>query len=124
MKVTRTATLVAALVLGGASMAHAGPKYLVSAPAIRTTPAQTLYCDIVNLDSSPQDIIIDVMDYNGNVTVGPLPIQLPPNYGYYLPDTSLSGAWCRFTVNTSTKKFRAIAVYDQGTAYTVTIPAY
>jgi hypothetical protein len=33
-------------------------------------------------------------------------------------------AWCRFTVTGSTKYLRAMAVYDDGSTYTVTLPAY
>ncbi len=125
MKLGRILTLGAAFLLCGASAALAGPKYLVSAPAIRTFPGpQTLFCDLVNLDAVNQDVIFEVMDYNGVVTAGPMPILLAPNNGFYLADYSGNGAWCRFTVNASTKKFRGIAIYDDGTTYVATIPAY
>lgn len=125
MKFGTILSLGAAFMLCGASTALAGPKYLMSAPALRSFPAsQTLFCDLVNLDVAPQDVIFEVMDYNGTVTAGPLPFTLAPNNGYYLPDYTGNGAWCRFTVNTSTKKFRGIAIYDDGTTYVATIPAY
>lgn len=131
MKLGRIATMGAAFLLCGASAALAGPKYIMTAPALRTVGvAQTIFCDIVNLDVVNQDVVIDVMDYNGGVVVT-LPWTLSPNSGYYLNDSSGNGAWCRFTVNTSTKRFRGIAIYDAGFAsggtgdhYTITIPGH
>jgi hypothetical protein len=136
MKFGRILTLGAAFMWCGASAAFAGPKYIVTAPALRTVgTAQVIYCDIVNLDGVNQDVVIDVMDYNGNLVsslLGGTPYTLAPNTGYYHPDYTGAGAWCRFTVNTSTKKFRAIAVYDAGPGfvggtgdhYTMTIPGF
>jgi hypothetical protein len=48
---------------------------------------------------------------------------LLPNEGRAVGDISGGGAWCRFTVEGSTKKFRAAAIYDDGGEYTVSIPA-
>lgn len=131
MKSVRVSLLGAALMLCGASAAHAGPKYIMTAPALRTVGvSQTIFCDIVNLDVVNQDVIIEVMDINGGVVVS-LPWTLLPNSGFYQNDSSGNGAWCRFTVNTSTKRFRGIAAYDAGILtggtgdhYTITIPGY
>src|SRR5262249_43407366 len=103
-----------------------------TAPALRSVgTSQTLFCDIVNLDTVPQDVIFDIMDYNGNVVTTFGPWTLAPSNGLYHNDSSGNGAWCRFTVNASTKRFRGIAIYDalvSGGAtndhYTMTIPGY
>ena len=130
MKLGRILTLGAAFMLCGASAAFAGPKTIVTAPALRSVGvSQTIYCDIVNLDSAPQDVLIEVMDYNGNVTATyGFPITIFPNNGFDLNDSFGNGSWCRFTVNASTKKFRGIAIYDNqaggGDHYTMTIPGY
>jgi hypothetical protein len=108
----------------GASVAHAGPKYLTSAPAARSGVGQTLHCDIVNLEVSPQEVTIEVLDYNGNPATPPYTTMLAPNTGDYSWDSAGFGAFCRFAVNTSTKKFRAFAIHDDALTYTVTLPAY
>jgi hypothetical protein len=118
----RTIAAGAFLVLASTS-AHAG-KVLWTPPALAAYPSlQTIYCDIVNVATTPQDVTIEVLDYFGNVVSGPMTITLPPEQGNALGDGSGSGARCRFTVSGSTKKVRAVAVYDNGSGYNVAIPA-
>ena len=103
--------------------AHAG-KVLWTAPALAAYPStQTIYCDIVNVGTTPQDVTIDVLDYFGNLIQGGFPQTLPPEQGTAVGDASGAGARCRFTVTGSTKKVRAMAVYDNGTNYTISVPA-
>jgi hypothetical protein len=77
----------------------------------------------VNVGATPQDVTIDVLDYYGNLIQGGFPQTLAPEQGTAIGDSSGQGARCRFTVSASTKKVRAMAVYDNGSAYTIAVPA-
>jgi hypothetical protein len=97
---------------------------LASAPALGAYPTlQTIYCDILNLNNTPKPITMDVMDYFGNVISTSGSQTVLPSQGTAWGDGSGNGAWCRFTVDGSSKKYRAMAIYDNGSAYTVSIPA-
>ena len=117
-------TLIAGMLLATlATSAHAG-KVLWTAPALAAYPSlQTIYCDIVNVGTTPQDVTIDILDYFGNPVGFPLTQTLAPETGTANGDGSGSGARCRFTLTGSTKKVRAMAIYDNGSGYTVAIPA-
>jgi hypothetical protein len=119
------AALAGALALAAATSAHAGAKVMVTAPAMHIYPAaQTMYCDIVNVGKVPADVTIEAVDYFGSVTAGPITQTLPPFNGTALGDSATDGgAFCRFTVSGSTKSFRAMAIYDNGSSYTVAVPA-
>jgi hypothetical protein len=113
--------VAAALVLSTAVTSQAG--VLASAPALAAYPSlQTIYCDILNLNTSPKDITIEVVDYFGNVITGGT-ITVQPSSGTAVGDGSGQGSWCRFTVTGSSKKYRAMAIYDNASAYTVSVPA-
>lgn len=126
MKLGRIFSLGAAFILCSASAALAGPKYISTAPALRTVgTTQTLHCDISNLDDDPQQVTIEGMNYAGTVVDGPYTTSIPGGAADYLQTFAADAAWCRFTVNTSTKKFRGIAIYDNAAyGYTITIPGY
>ena len=117
-------TLAAGVMLATlATSAHAG-KVLWTAPALGAYPTlQTIYCDVVNVGTTPQTVTIDVLDYFGNVVQGGFQQLLSPEQGTAVGDASGQGARCRFTVSGSTKKVRAMAVYDNGSAYTIAVPA-
>ena len=125
MKKIGMAALAGALALAGATSAHAGSKVMVTAPAMHIYPQlQTMYCDIVNVGKVPASVTVEVVDYFGNVTAGPLQQTLPPFNGTALGDSGNDqGAFCRFTVSGSTKSFRAMAIYDNNSVYTVAVPA-
>jgi hypothetical protein len=123
MKTIKMLAAAAALALASAPAAHAA-QVLATAPGLAAYPQlQVLYCDIVNVDKVQRNVTIDIMDYFGNVILGPLTQPLPPNNGTALGDGSGNGAWCRFTVDGSAKKFRAMAIYDNGSAYTTSVQA-
>jgi hypothetical protein len=106
--------------------ALAGPQVLSTAPAMHIYPAQqTLYCDIVNVGTKSPQVTIEIVDYYGNVTSGPLTQTLPPGNGTALGEsTANSGAYCRFTVVGASKKdMRGVGVYDNNTSYQMAIPA-
>ena len=117
-------TLAAGMLLATlTTSAHAG-KVLWTAPALGAYPTlQTIYCDIVNVGTTPQDVTIDILDYFGNPVGFQVVQTLAPETGTANGDGSGSGARCRFTVSGSTKKVRAMAIYDDGSAYTVAVPA-
>jgi hypothetical protein len=119
----RKMLLVAAgFVLSTAVASQAGT--LASAPALGAYPSlQIIYCDILNLNNTPKPVTIDIMDYFGNVISTSGSQTVLPSQGAAFGDGSGNGAWCRFTVDGSTKKYRAMAIYDNGAAYTVSIPA-
>lgn len=113
-----------ALAVCSASAAHAA-KVLATPPVVNGTPAfQIMYCDIANLNPTPLDVTVEIMDINGVVVVGPFTQTLAPEEGTAFPETSGVGAWCKFTVNGNPKKWRGVAVYDDGTDYTATVNAY
>ena len=113
--------VTAGLVLSTAVGSQAG--IMATAPALGAYPQlQTIYCDIVNLNNTPKNITIDIVDYFGSVVnTGTMPVL--PGQGTAVGDGSGNGAWCRFTIEGSAKKYRAMAIYDNGTAYTVSVPA-
>ena len=103
----------------------ASSKVLYTAPAQGNYPTlQTLYCDILNVDTQPMSITIDVIDYFGEVvgTLGPLTTD--PGKAQALGDATGAGAYCRFTISGSSRKVRAVGIYDNGVSYTTTIQAY
>ena len=108
----------------GAVPVHGG--VLVTAPAHAGLPShQTMFCDIVNLNTAPANVQVEIMDYSGYVvnSFGD-GVTLQPNQAIALADTSGQGGWCRFTVDGSARKYRATAMYHNGTNYTVSMPAY
>lgn len=119
-------TLTACAVLAAlAGSSHAA--VLVTAPARAGYPTfsgRTLYCDIRNLNSGNGIVTIDILDYPGNVLNSFGPLTLAPNEATAFSDGgSGDGVSCRFTVSGSSKKWRGVAVYDNGTDYTMSIPA-
>ncbi len=127
MKLTIVRSIAAlALGLGLSGAAHAGA-VLFTPPALDAYPShQTLYCDIFNTytTSVPQTVTIDIIDYFGNVVATSGPQPLSSGTGTAQGDFSGQGAVCRFTVTGSAKKYRAMGVYDNASAYTVAVPAY
>jgi hypothetical protein len=115
-------TLAAALALASAPLAPARAAILATAPAQAGASPQRMWCSIVNLNPAPHAVTVELMDYAGDV-VNHAGMLLLPNEGQSIGDASGNAAWCRFTVDTSPRKFRAAAIYDSGTAYTVSIPA-
>lgn len=117
--------LLVSAALAGASATATFGATLATAPVPNNVPmVHTVWCDITNIDGVPRDITIDVMDQFGGVVTSSGPVSLPPFAGHAHSDTSGNAVWCRFTVSGSAKKFRALAVYDDGTFYTVSVPAY
>jgi hypothetical protein len=123
MKTLKMLTAAAALALAAVPAAHAA-QVLASAPALAAYPSlQTIYCDILNVDKVQRNVTVEIFDYFGNPVGFPLTQTLPPNTGTANGDSSGNGAWCKFTVDGSAKKFRAVAIYDNGTVYTTANPA-
>jgi hypothetical protein len=120
----RTLAACAALVALAAT-SHAG--VLVTAPARAGYPSfsgRTMYCDIRNLGSGNGVVTIDILDYPGNVISSFGPLTLASNEATAFSDGGTGdGVSCRFTVSGSPKKWRGVAVYDNGTDYTIAIPA-
>ncbi len=113
--------LVGAVLAMSASAAVAGTKIMATAPAAQYYPVfgLSMKCNILNMNTTAKDVSIEALDYAGIVTDAQYSITLAPQTGASLT-TNPSGvaAWCRFTVDGSTKKYRAVAVYDDGNVYT------
>ena len=126
MKLGRILLAGAALALCGASAAQAGTKIMATPPIPNNVPVNhTMFCDIANFNTTEKMITVEIMDLNGVIVNGPFgPIPLQPGQGLAFSNNTGTGAWCRFTVDGSTKKYRALAIYDNATDYTVSIPAY
>jgi hypothetical protein len=113
-----------AFVLAGAAEAAV----LSTAPARAGYPTfsgRTLYCDIRNVNSAPGIVTIEILDYPGNVLRSFGPLTLDANEATAFSDGGTGdGVSCRFNVSGSAKRWRGVAVYDNGTDYTIAIPAY
>ena len=117
-----TTVVVSMLLWSGMSYA-AGILYTAPADASYPT-AQTIFCDIVNVypsSAAPKNVTIDIMDYAATVVSTSGPVSLSSGEGAAWGTTG--GAYCRFTVAGSKTKYRAMAVYDNGSVYTVAVPA-
>ena len=118
----RIVFLVGVLSLLGSPAAYAGTKILATAPALVSYPGsgQTMRCNILNLNTKPSTVTIEALDYFGGVVSATGPITINPQSGAEHTDTSSGGqaAWCRFTVDGSTKKYRAVATYHDAAGYT------
>lgn len=115
---------IAALLVLATAPAYGGTKIMASAPAERDYPnfsmPQNMRCNILNLNKTAKPVTIDVLDYSGNVvsTSGPLVLAPSTAASHLSGDPFGVAAVCRFTVEGSTKKWRAVATYDNGTRYT------
>ena len=91
---------------------------LVSAPARAGYPTfsgRTLYCDIRNIGSGAGQVTIEILDYPGNVISSFGPLSLAPFEATAFSDGGTGdGVSCRFVVSGSGKKWRGVAVYDNG----------
>ena len=124
MRSTLRILAVSALLAGVGGPAAFGAT-LATAPVPNNIPmVHTVWCDITNIDGVPREITIDVIDAFGGVVTTSGPVLLSPSMGWAHSETTGLASWCRFTVSGSAKKFRALAVYDDGTHYTVSVPAY
>ena len=122
MKTRFGGIIAAGAFLATLGTAQAG-KVLWTAPADASFPGnQTIYCDAVNVGTTPQQVTFEILDNTGSVVGGPSSIVLPPEQGNALGSFG-GGTRCRFTVSGSTKKVRAVAVYDNGSGYTLAVPA-
>jgi hypothetical protein len=116
MKFGRSFLAAAALAVATASAAQAGTKIMATAPANRTYPnfGGQLNCNILNMNKTARPVTIDIMDYAGNIIDTSGSQTLNPQQGLSIGDAVNTVAWCRFTVDGSTKKYRAAAVYSNG----------
>ena len=118
--------MVVCVVLLCSGTSYAAATVLYTAPAGAYYPAaQTLYCDILNVNkstASAKAVTIAILDYDGNVVITQS-YSLSSGHGEALGDSSSNGVYCRFTVDGPAKMFRAMAIYDNGSAYTVAVPA-
>lgn len=120
MKLGRGLLAGAMITLAAASAAQAGSKTMATAPANRTYPTlnQRIDCNILNLNTTPKNVQIDLMDYSGFIHATSGPITLAPSTGTSFGDATNTVAWCRFIVDGSTKKYRAAAVYSDAGVFT------
>jgi hypothetical protein len=114
------------LTLCASSVAVAGTKIMTAGPALMSYPnftGNTLHCNILNLYPNPRPVTIEAIDYLGTVTDTSGPLVIAPSTGASLPVTNTQAARCRFTVDGSPKKYRAAAAYENGSRYTIVVPA-
>ena len=116
MKLGRSFLAGAMITLAASSAAHAGTKIMATAPANRTYPVtgnQQLNCSILNANTTAKTVTVDIMEYGGTVVDTTGPVSLGPLMGITVGDGIGYVAWCRFTVDGSTKKYRAAAYYTE-----------
>jgi hypothetical protein len=112
------------LTFAAAPAAFAGTKIMGTPPAARYYPNdQQLDCTLLNVNKTPRPVTIEVIDYDGNVEATNGPLTLDPSTAATASDNTGLGAWCRFTVDGSTKKYRAAAVYSVSGVYTASVLA-
>lgn len=121
---------LAIIILGAAVAAVSAPsgahaaKVMASAPAVVSIPGpHTMYCDITNIGDEPANVTIEILNFIGGVVAGPYVTTVNPNTGDNFGSNHMLAAWCRFTVEGSTRDLRAAAIYDNGTNYTMSLPA-
>jgi hypothetical protein len=116
-------SLLASLVLLTASAAQAGG-VLATAPANASAPEeQTLTCTFANVGTKPMIASGEVIGADGT-TLASTSSELAPGETNGVSAGAGNGVWCRFTaVSGSTKSLRGAAVYDNGSEYTMAIPA-
>ncbi len=102
----------------GVTEAQAGT--LAIAPA--QAGGQSIFCEIVSLERKAKEVTIEIIRYNGTVNASTT-TKPNPNTGTFIGACSGSGAWCRFTIKGSPKKYRAVAIYENGGVFTTAIPA-
>lgn len=120
MRPLRIAIGLLVFVVSPSTQCHAG--MLATAPAQSRPDPEKMWCSIVNVDRTPRVVFAHIVDYAG-VVVNTGSKTLLPSEALAVGDISGDGAYCRFNVDGSTKKFRAAAIYDDGSTYTVSIPA-
>ena len=123
-RITLLTTVVVSVLLWSGMSYAAGILY--TAPANAAYPAdQTIFCDIVNVypsSAAPKNVTIDIMNYDATVESTSGPISLSSGHGTAIGSIA-AGAYCRFTVAGSKAKYRAMAIYNNGSEYTVSVPA-
>ena len=112
---------------GGTFAAPSDTAVLVPAPTLSSYPrfsgGRTLFCDIRNV-STGGVVTIDILDYTGAVLFSSGPIERGSFVASAFSDQgTATGVSCRFTVSGSGNQWRGVAVYDNGTDYTIAIPA-
>ena len=116
MKLGQSFLAAAALAVAAASAAQAGTKIMATAPANRSYPGSggQINCTILNMNKTDRSVTIEIMAYDGSVRDVSGPVTLAPQTGLSASDAINDASWCRFTVDGSTKKYRAAAVYSDG----------
>lgn len=124
MRISKHFIAVAALLALSAGSAQAVVLYTAPAKAnFPTLTGRTLYCDINNLTSHNVSMTVNIMDEFGGVTQTTGQFQLGPLQGFAISDFGMPGSFCQFIVNGGKNTVRALAIYDNGSRYTATIPA-
>jgi hypothetical protein len=114
---------VAAILVGGS--AHAATLYTSAAEAPYVLiVGETMYCTVVNAQTTPVTVSIETIDYNGFVVNAPPPMTVQPDQGFSITGTGNS-TYCKFIVSGSAKSVVAQAVYARTSdhRYTVAVPA-
>lgn len=111
--------------LAVAATGHAA--VLTTAPARAGYPSfsgRTMYCDIRYVGNGEGTVTIEILAYSGTAlaTYGPVTVGSFAGTAYS-DGGSGNGTSCKFTVSGSARKWRGVAVYDNGTDYTIAIPA-
>jgi hypothetical protein len=125
----RRSTLAAAILAAAAALAAASARAatLHTAPLLALDAGDgvvSLYCQIRNVGAAAAAVTIESIAFDGTVAsdVGPLTVA-PGQAVSHLAGSAGFLASCRFTVSGNAKRFRAVALYYDGTAYTFAIPA-
>jgi hypothetical protein len=125
MRTFGTTLSTLALLLAQIAAGHAA--VLSTAPARAGYPTfsgRTLYCDIRNVSNGTGTVTIEILDYPGNVIQSFGPLSLASYEATAFSDGGTGdGVSCKFTVSGSAKRWRGVAVYDNGTDYLMSIPA-
>lgn len=116
--------------LVGAAIAAAVFASAADAAVLATPPAANYYpifggrmtCNLLNVGPNAASYQIDIIDYGGSILASTGQLVANPLAMVTLSDNTF-GAYCRFTVSGGKKKWRGVALYDDGADYTTSVIA-
>ena len=119
----RTIQTVTALTLLSSGAYAANLYTAVAQGSYPAGPPRELSCSILNVSAKPITITVEARDYSANVITSAGPSTLNPGAAILLSDATGNSAYCHFLTSSAKKNVRAMAIYDNGSKYLMSIPA-
>jgi hypothetical protein len=116
---TAAALLLCCTTVGAATL-YTIPAETLVAPDAATT--HRLCCDILNTGSRTADVTVRIRTRDGALVQSFGPTSLAPEEGTSRCLTARA-SYCEFEVQGSGRDYRALAIYDAGGEYRISLPA-